>query len=156
LESGTSDMVIAGGADTVQNPFAYLCFSKTHALSPRGRCRTFDEGADGIVISEGIGVLVLKRLDDAERDGDRIYAVIKAVAGSSDGRAKGLTAPRPEGQVRALERAYEKAGFSPDKVTLIEAHGTGTVAGDESEVETLKRVFGAAGGRVQRCAIGSV
>ena len=155
LESGTSDMVIVGGADTVQNPFAYLCFSKTHALSPRGRCRTFDERADGIVISEGIGVLVLKRLVDAERDGDRIYAVIKAVAGSSDGRDKGLTAPRPEGQVRALDRAYAKAGFSPATVGLIEAHGTGTVAGDQAEVESLSRVFNAARALRQSCAIGS-
>src|SRR5262249_60313718 len=98
LEAAPAHMMLVGGADTLQNPFAYLCFSKTHALSPRGRCRTFDEGADGIVISEGIAVLVLKRLADAERDGDRIYAVIKAVAGSSDGKDRGLTAPRPEGQ----------------------------------------------------------
>src|SRR5207302_3889552 len=77
LEHHTSDMVIVGGVDTMQNPFLYLCFSKTHALSPRGRCRTFDESADGIVISEGIAILILKRLADAERDGDRIYAVVK-------------------------------------------------------------------------------
>jgi polyketide-type polyunsaturated fatty acid synthase PfaA len=156
LEAGTSDLVIVGGADTVQNPFGYLAFSKTHALSPHGRCQTFDESADGIVISEGIAILVLKRLADAEREGDRIYGVIKAVAGSSDGRDKGLTAPRPEGQALALERAYAKAGFSPATVGLIEAHGTGTVAGDQAEVETLKRVFGAAGAARQRCAIGSV
>jgi acyl transferase domain-containing protein/NAD(P)-dependent dehydrogenase (short-subunit alcohol dehydrogenase family)/NAD(P)H-dependent flavin oxidoreductase YrpB (nitropropane dioxygenase family) len=156
LEDGTSDMVIVGGVDTVQNPFGYLCFSKTHALSPRGRCRTLDESADGIVISEGIAVLILKRLADAERDGDRVYAVLKAVAGSSDGRDKGLTAPRPEGQALALERAYAKAGFSPATVGLIEAHGTGTVAGDQAEVETLKRVFGAANATRQSCAIGSV
>jgi acyl transferase domain-containing protein/NAD(P)H-dependent flavin oxidoreductase YrpB (nitropropane dioxygenase family)/NAD(P)-dependent dehydrogenase (short-subunit alcohol dehydrogenase family) len=156
LEAGTSDVAIVGGADTVQNPFAFLCFSKTHALSPRGRCRSFDETADGIAISEGIGVLVLKRLQDAERDGDRIYAVIKGVAGSSDGRGKGLTAPRPEGQAVALERAYGKAGISPATVKLIEAHGTGTVAGDQAEVATLKRVFDAAGAPLQGCAIGSV
>ncbi|MDQ4072516.1 MAG: acyltransferase domain-containing protein, partial [Actinomycetota bacterium] len=156
LEAGTSDMVIAGGADTVQNPFGYLAFSKTQALSPTGRCRTFDEEADGIAISEGIAVVVLKRLADAERDGDRIYAVIKSVAGSSDGRAQGLTAPRPEGQVLALERAYAKARFSPATVTLIEAHGTGTVVGDRAEVETLKRVFEAAGASSRGCAIGSV
>ena len=83
------------------------------------------------MISEGIAVLVLKRLADAERDGDRIYAVIKAVAGSSDGKDRGLTAPRPEGQVLALERAYAEAAFSPSTVDLIEAHGTGTVAGDQ-------------------------
>jgi len=156
LESGASDMVIVGGVDTDQCPVAYLGFSKTHTLSPRGRCRTFDETADGIVISEGIAVLVLKRLRDAERDGDRIYAVIKAVGGSSDGRDKSLTAPRPEGQILALERAYAKAGWSPATVSLIEAHGTGTPAGDPAETETLKRVFEAAGAGRRSCAVGSV
>ena len=99
---------------------------------------------------------MLKRLADAERDGDRIYAVIKAVAGSSDGRDKGLTAPRPEGQARALERAYAEAGISPATVGLVEAHGTGTVAGDQAEVETLRRVFDAAEADARACAIGSV
>ena len=103
-------MVILGGVDTVQNPFTYLAFSKTQAFSPRGRCRPFDAGADGIVISEGVAAVVLKRLADAERDGDRIYAVIKGVGASSDGRARGLTAPVVEGQIRAIERAYAKAG----------------------------------------------
>jgi acyl transferase domain-containing protein/NAD(P)H-dependent flavin oxidoreductase YrpB (nitropropane dioxygenase family) len=156
LETGSSDMALAGGIDTAQNPFMFLCFSKTRAHSPRGRCRTFDETADGIVISEGLAILVLKRLADAERDGDRIYAVIKSIAASSDGRDKGLTAPRPEGQARALDRAYAKAGFSPATVGLIEAHGTGTVAGDQAEATTLKRVFEAAGASRQSCAIGSV
>jgi len=156
LEAGTADMMLVGGADTVQNPFAYLSFAKTQALSPRGRCHTFDAGADGIAISEGHAVLVLKRLEDAERDGDRIYAVIKAVAGSSDGRDRGLTAPRPEGQIRALERAYAAAGFSPDTLGLVEAHGTGTVAGDQAEVESLTRVFLSRGTAHQSCAIGSV
>ncbi|MCF6158426.1 MAG: SDR family oxidoreductase [wastewater metagenome] len=156
LESETSDVVIVGGADTMQNPFSYLCFSKTQALSPRGRCKTFDENADGIVISEGVAILVLKRLADAKRDGDKIYAVIKAVSASSDGKAKGLTAPHPEGQSLALDRAYLKAGFSPATVELIEAHGTGTVAGDRAEIETLKRVFERAGAIPQSCAIGSV
>jgi acyl transferase domain-containing protein/NAD(P)H-dependent flavin oxidoreductase YrpB (nitropropane dioxygenase family)/NAD(P)-dependent dehydrogenase (short-subunit alcohol dehydrogenase family) len=156
LETGSSDMALAGGIDTAQNPFMFLCFSKTRAHSPRGRCRTFDETADGIVISEGLAILVLKRLADAERDGDRIYAVIKSIAASSDGRDKGLTAPRPEGQMRALDRAYAKAGFSPATVGLIEAHGTGTVAGDQAETTTLKRVFEAAGAARQSCAIGSV
>jgi len=156
LETGSSDMALAGGIDTAQNPFMFLCFSKTRAHAARGRCRTFDEGADGIVISEGLAILVLKRLADAERDGDRVYAVIKAIGSSSDGRDKGLTAPRPEGQALALERAYAKAGFSPATVGLIEAHGTGTVAGDQAEVTTLKRVFEAAGAPPQTCAIGSV
>ena len=156
LECGATDMVIVGGIDTVNSPFGYLCFSSAHALSPTGRCRTFDDTADGIVISEGLVALVLKRLGDAERDGDRIYAVIRGVAGSSDGRGKGLTAPRPEGQMRVLQRAYAAAGFSPATVGLVEAHGTGTVAGDTAEVTALTRVFGAAGTSPASCAIGSI
>jgi acyl transferase domain-containing protein/NAD(P)H-dependent flavin oxidoreductase YrpB (nitropropane dioxygenase family)/NADP-dependent 3-hydroxy acid dehydrogenase YdfG len=156
LEAHTSDMVITGGVDTMQNPFTYLCFSKTHALSPRGRCRTFDESADGIAISEGIAMMVFKRLEDAERDGDRIYAVIKGAGSSSDGKDRGLTAPRPEGQARALRRAYAKSGISPATVGLIEAHGTGTVAGDGAEVEALTQVFSEAQAQRQGCAVGSV
>lgn len=156
LQTRSSDMVIVGGADMMQSPFAYLSFSKTQALSPTGQCRTFDETADGIVISEGVGVCVLKRLEDAERDGDRIYAVLKSVGASSDGKDKGLTAPRPAGQIRALARAYESAGIPPDTVGLIEAHGTGTVVGDRSEVESLSTFFGGAGALVKSCALGSV
>ncbi len=156
LEAGTSDLVIAGGSDTVQSPFAYVCFSKTHAFSFQGRCRTFDESADGIAISEGVAAIVLKRLSDAQRDGDRIYAVIKGIAGSSDGRDKSLTAPRVEGQLLALKRAYAKAGVSPNTVKLIEAHGTGTVAGDQAEIEALRRLFQSSGASAESCAVGSV
>jgi acyl transferase domain-containing protein/NAD(P)H-dependent flavin oxidoreductase YrpB (nitropropane dioxygenase family) len=156
LESGTSDMVLVGGIDTVNSPFGYLCFSSAQALSPTGRCCTFDERADGIAISEGIVVLVLKREPDAVRDGDRIYSVIRAVAGSSDGRGKGLTAPKPEGQMRVLQRAYAAAGFSPATVGLVEAHGTGTVAGDSAEAGALSRVFGDAGASPASCALGSI
>ena len=145
LETGAADMVILGGVDTVQNPFTYLAFSKTQAFSPRGRCRPFDASADGIVISEGVAALVLKRLADAERDGDRIYAVIKGVGASSDGRARGLTAPVVEGQMRALERAYAKAGVSPATVGYVEAHGTGTALGDVVEIEALGQLFREAG-----------
>jgi acyl transferase domain-containing protein/NAD(P)H-dependent flavin oxidoreductase YrpB (nitropropane dioxygenase family)/short-subunit dehydrogenase len=156
LQVGTSDMVLAGGVDAIQNPFAYLCFAKTHALSPSGHCRPFDAAADGIAISEGFATIVLKRLADAERDGDRIYAVIRGVGAASDGRDRSLTAPRPEGQMRALRRAYAQAGISPDTVGLVEAHGTGTVAGDEAEVKALSTVFGEHSERHQWCAIGSV
>lgn len=156
LESGRSNVVIAGGVDTVQSPFAYMCFSKTQALSPQGKVRTFDRNADGIVISEGIAVVVLKRLADAERDGDRIYAVIKAVAGSSDGKALGMTAPLPAGQMRALNRAYKKAGFSPKTLGLYEAHGTGTVAGDRAEIETIVSTLKSDEAASSSCAIGSV
>lgn len=156
LESHTSDVAIVGGVDAIQNPFAYLCFSKTQALSPSGRCRPFDAQSDGIAISEGFAALVLKRLSDAERDGDRIYAVIRGAGGASDGRDRSLTAPRPEGQIRALERAYAQAGFSPDSVSLIEAHGTGTIAGDQAEIQALSTFFGRSGAAPQRCAVGSV
>jgi acyl transferase domain-containing protein/NAD(P)H-dependent flavin oxidoreductase YrpB (nitropropane dioxygenase family) len=156
LETGAADMVVLGGVDTVQNPFTYLAFSKTQAFSPRGRCRPFDAGADGIVISEGVAALVLKRLADAERDGDRIYAVIKGVGASSDGRARGLTAPVVDGQMRALERAYAKAGVSPSSVGYVEAHGTGTALGDVVEIEALGRLFQDAGARPGHCVVGSV
>jgi len=156
LNDGTSDVAIVMGGDAVQTPYAYVAFSKTHALSPRGRCRPFDAGADGIALAEGVGVAVLKRLADAERDGDRIYAVIKGVGASSDGRDKGLTAPRAEGQLRALDRAYAQARVSPARVGLVEAHGTGTVVGDQTEARAIGELFRAAGGQVQSCAFGSV
>ncbi|MCL2430811.1 MAG: polyketide synthase, partial [Alphaproteobacteria bacterium] len=156
LEAGAADMVILGGVDTVQNPLTYLGFSKTQAFSPRGRCRPFDAGANGIVIGEGVAAVVLKRLADAERDGDRIYAVIKGIGASSDGRARGLTAPVVEGQIRAIERAYAKAGVSPATVGYVEAHGTGTALGDVVEFESLSQVFRSAGVGPQDCVVGSV
>jgi acyl transferase domain-containing protein/NAD(P)H-dependent flavin oxidoreductase YrpB (nitropropane dioxygenase family) len=156
LVAGRSDFVIAGGVDTVQGPFGYLCFSKTQALSPRGRCSTFDAGGDGIVISEGIAMVALKRLADARRDGDRIYAVIKGVGASSDGNAKGLTAPLPAGQLRAMRRAYRMAGFGPSSVGLFEAHGTGTVAGDTAELESTTRLMREEGAAPRSAVIGSV
>ena len=156
LETGRADAVIAGGVDTLQSPFGYLCFAKTTALSPRGVCNTFDQAADGIVISEGLAAVVLKRLSDAERDGDRIYAVIKGVGASSDGRAKGLTAPLPKGQRRALRRAYAQAGFEPSSVQLFEAHGTGTVAGDKAELDTVSGILDGADVPARSVAIGSV
>ncbi len=149
-------MVLLGATDTHNQPGDYLSFSKTHAFSQHGRCRTFDATADGIVISEGMAMVVLKRLADAERDGDRIYAVIKGIGGSSDGRDLSLTAPRPAGQVLALNRAYEDAGISPNSVTLVEAHGTGTVAGDRAEIEALRQVYESAGTKLRSCAVGSV
>ncbi|MDR3415074.1 MAG: beta-ketoacyl synthase N-terminal-like domain-containing protein, partial [Nevskia sp.] len=156
LESGRSNFAIAGGVDTVQSPFGFLCFSKTQALSPSGKPKTFDQAADGICISEGLAVIALKRLADAERDGDRIYAVIKAVAGSSDGKALGMTAPRPEGQKRALKRAYARAGFSPATLGMAEAHGTGTAVGDRAEAKTITETLQAEGAAPKSCAIGSV
>ncbi len=156
LAAKRSDLILAGGVDTVQGPFGYMCFSKTHALSPRGKCNTFDVSSDGIVISEGLAMVVLKRYEDAKRDGDRIYAVIKGIGGGSDGKAKGLTAPLPAGQLRAMRRAYEQAGFGPETVELFEAHGTGTVAGDTAELESTTRLIQEAGGSNHQAVVGSV
>ncbi|MGQ0502938.1 MAG: SDR family NAD(P)-dependent oxidoreductase [Panacagrimonas sp.] len=156
LETGRSSMVLAGGFDTTQTAFGFTYFAKTHALSAKGQPRTFDQAADGIATSEGVAMIALKRLADAERDGDRIYAVIKATAGSSDGKALGLTAPRSEGQVRALNRAYRKAGFSPASLGLVEAHGTGTPLGDRTEAQTISRALNEAQATPGSVAIGSV
>ncbi|HEV2372499.1 MAG TPA: SDR family NAD(P)-dependent oxidoreductase [Streptosporangiaceae bacterium] len=156
LAAGTSDMVLCGGADTHNGVYDFAMFASVHALSPSGRCAPFDASADGIALGEGVACVVLKRLADAERDGDRIYAVVKGVAGSSDGRSLGLTAPRPEGQRRALDRAYAMAGISPADVGLIEAHGTGTVVGDRAELATLTGLFTESGARPGTCVVGSV
>lgn len=156
LASGTSDLVLAGGADLHNAVGDFLLFSSVHALSRTGRSRPFDADADGIALGEGVAVVVCKRLADAQRDGDRIYAVIKGIAGSSDGRSLGLTAPRKEGQMRALVRAYDRAGVSPRDVGLAEAHGTGTVVGDRTELATLTEVFTAAGVEPGEVTLGSV
>ncbi|MEL7207838.1 MAG: beta-ketoacyl synthase N-terminal-like domain-containing protein, partial [Actinomycetota bacterium] len=156
LVAGTSDFVLCGGTDLHNGINDYLLFSSVHALSPTGQCRTFDAEADGITLGEGVACVALKRLADAERDGDRIYAVLKGMAGSSDGRHLGLTAPRKEGQRSALDRAYTQAGVSPADVGLIEAHGTGTVVGDRTELATLTEVFSEAGAEAGATSLGSV
>ncbi|MGW7406633.1 beta-ketoacyl synthase N-terminal-like domain-containing protein, partial [Streptomyces sp. NPDC054833] len=156
LTAGTSDVVLCGGADLHNGINDYVLFSSVHALSPTGRSRAFDGSADGIALGEGVACVVLKRLADAERDGDRIYGVIKGLGSSSDGRSLGLTAPRPEGQRVALERAYRNAGVSPATVGLVEAHGTGTVVGDRTELTVLGEVFAKAGARPGGCVLGSV
>ncbi|MFI6983403.1 SDR family NAD(P)-dependent oxidoreductase [Embleya sp. NPDC050154] len=156
LNTGSSDLVLCGGVDTHNGINDFLMFSSVRALSPSGRCATFDADADGIALGEGAVCVLLKRLADAERDGDRVYAVVKGVGGSSDGRSLGLTAPRPEGQRRALERAYRAAGVSPAEVGLVEAHGTGTVVGDHAELDTLTQVFAENGATPGACAVGSV
>ncbi|MCR6485850.1 SDR family NAD(P)-dependent oxidoreductase [Amycolatopsis sp. OK19-0408] len=156
LRAGTSSLVLCGAVDLHNGIHDYLMFTSAGALSPTGRCRPFDAAADGIALGEGVACLVLKRLSDAERDGDRIYAVVKGVGAASDGKALGLTAPRPEGQHRALTRAYRDAGVSPVDVGLVEAHGTGTVVGDATELRTLTDFFTASGAEPGACVLGSV
>jgi polyketide-type polyunsaturated fatty acid synthase PfaA len=150
------NLMVTGGVDTDNSIFTYLCFSKTPALSLKQESRPFDSNADGILLGEGIGMFVLKRLADAQRDGDRIYAVVKGIGTSSDGRFKSIYAPRLEGQVNALQRAYADADVNPASVGLVEAHGTGTLAGDPVEFESLKQVFQESEAGQQSIALGSV
>ncbi|MBD2302192.1 type I polyketide synthase [Nostoc sp. FACHB-190] len=151
-----ADMMLTGGVDTDNTIMAYISFSKTPAVSPSESVKPFDAKSDGMMLGEGIGMIVLKRLEDAERDNDKIYAVIKGIGTSSDGRYKSIYAPRKEGQVTALRRAYEDAGFSPATVGLMEAHGTGTMAGDPTEFGSLRDFFGVHDQKKQHIALGSV
>lgn len=137
------DAVIAGGVDRNMGAHTFVKFCKIGALSANGS-RPFGEGADGFVMGEGSASFLLKRLSDAERDGDRIYAVLRGVGASSDGKGKGITAPNPVGQILATRRAWENAGIDPATATLVEAHGTSTRVGDVAEVESLATVFGGA------------
>ena len=156
LTSRRANMMLTGGVDTDNSILAYMCFSKTPAVSSSQTPKPFDIDSDGMMLGEGAGMLVLKRLEDAEADGDRIYAVIKGIGTSSDGRHKSIYAPRPEGQMRALRRAYREAGFEPTTVGAIEAHGTGTMAGDPAEFTALKAVFGEDNDVKQQIALGSI
>ncbi len=152
-----ADMVIVGGVDTMNGIFMHMCFSKTPALSKSGDCAPFSDKADGTMLGEGMAMFALRRLEDAERDGDHVYAVLRGIGTSSDGRSKSVYAPVPEGQARCLRRAYDAAGYSPSTVELVEAHGTGTKAGDAAEFGGLKMVWDESG-RADRqwCAVGSV
>jgi acyl transferase domain-containing protein/NAD(P)H-dependent flavin oxidoreductase YrpB (nitropropane dioxygenase family) len=156
LTSNRAGMVVLGGADLHNSINDFLMFSSTYALSRKGYCATFDAEADGITLGEGIGVLILKRLEDAERDGDTIHAVIRGIGASSDGRSLGLTAPSKRGQMRSLREAYASTGIQPSDVGLIEAHGTGTVVGDRIELSALTDVFLDAATPAGRTQLGSV
>jgi acyl transferase domain-containing protein len=151
-----SDMVILGGVDMHNSKTDYIMFSSSRVLSSIGRCASFDAEADGIVLGEGVGVLVLKRLEDAEQDGNKIYAVIKGLGGSSDGRNFGVTTPSRKGETKALERAYQNAGILPSQAGLIETHGTGTVVGDRVELSVLTDLFLNSGSLPNQTCIGSV
>lgn len=142
LRDGEADVALAGGVNIMANPFASLMFAELGVISPTSNIHAFSEDADGIVRSEAAGFVVLKRVDDALRDGDTILAVIKGSATNSDGHSNGLTAPNPDAQVDVLERAYADAGLDPAAVDLVEAHGTGTLLGDPIEATALGTVLG--------------
>ena len=156
LSTGRSEMVITGGVDTINDAFMHMCFSRTQILSPSGRIRPFSQEADGTLLGEGVGMVVLKRLADAKRDGDRIYAVIKGIGAGSDGKSQSIYAPRVSGQVKVLRQAYAQAGVATESVAMLEAHGTGTRVGDEVEFRALCEVFGQGDGPPNRCALGTV
>jgi amino acid adenylation domain-containing protein len=141
IRAGGCDTAIAGGVNTLLLPDSFIGFSRAGMLSPDGRSKPFSDAANGYARGEGLGLVFLKRLADAERDGDRILAVVRASAENHGGRAGSLTAPNPKAQAELLRTAYRQAGFDPRTVSYIEAHGTGTKLGDPIEVEGLRAAF---------------
>ncbi len=140
LRRGSCRIAVVGGVYLNLTPDSLIGFSTLRALSATGVCRPFDEGADGFVLGEGAGVVVVRPLADALAAGDRVYAVIKGIGSANDGASPGPLAPAPEGQLRAMRRAYDDAGVAPSTVGFLEAHGTGTATGDRAEVEALRRL----------------
>jgi len=156
LLTGKCDTAIVGGVHICASVPFLLIFCAFQAMSFQSRIRPFDQDADGTIPGEGVGVVILKRLQEAEDDGDRIYAVIKGVGSASDGRAVSVTAPRVEGEELAVRRAFEMAQVPTQTIRLIEAHGVGTTVGDVVEIEAMRRVFGSRDQLGPRCALGTV
>ncbi|OSC23471.1 type I polyketide synthase, partial [Mycolicibacillus koreensis] len=148
-----ADLALAGGVNLILRPETQLALSKWGMLSPRGACHAFDAGADGFVRGEGAGVVVLKRLTDAVRDGDRVLAVVRGSAVNSDGRSNGMTAPNAPAQRDVIRSALRAADVAASSVNFIETHGTGTALGDPIEFDALAAVYGGGQGR---CALGAV
>ncbi|WP_180929722.1 SDR family NAD(P)-dependent oxidoreductase [Streptomyces sp. AJS327] len=156
LQAGESEMCLVGGVELLLDETPYLKLSASRALSPDGRCRAFDAGANGIVLGEGAGAVLIKPLAAALRDGDRVHAVVEATAVNNDGRTMGLTTPSPEAQRELVAGALATAGVSADTVSYVEAHGTGTMIGDPIELKALTTVFREFSEDRGYCAVGSV
>ncbi len=156
LHTGDCDLALAGGVNVLLSPVISIATSRARMLSPDGRCKTFDAAADGYVRSEGCGVLVLKRLSEAQRDGDHIHAVVRGSAVNQDGASGGLTVPNGGAQQRVIAAALSRAGLAGGDVDYLEAHGTGTALGDPIEVQAAAAVYGAGGDRARPLLIGSV
>jgi acyl transferase domain-containing protein/7-keto-8-aminopelargonate synthetase-like enzyme len=159
LRAGVCNMAVAGGVYLNLGPDNLVGFSRIGAISPSGACRPFDAKADGFVMGEGVGVVILKRLDEALRDGDRVYAVIKGTGCNNDGRGEGPMTPRPEGQKDAMRRAHSQLDFGVDTITYVETHGTATTVGDVVEVGALRQFFSERLGKPvdeQYCWLGSI
>jgi acyl transferase domain-containing protein/thioesterase domain-containing protein/SAM-dependent methyltransferase/aryl carrier-like protein len=156
LRTGECRMALAGGVNLILAPDTTVFASKARMLAPDGRCKSFDESANGYVRGEGCGIVVLKRLSDARADGDHILAVIRGTASNQDGRSSGLTAPNGPSQVAVIKEALANGDLKPDDIDLIEAHGTGTALGDPIEAGALADVFGAGRGPENPLRVGSV
>ena len=156
LRMNKIDMAIVGGVHANVLPGTLVMFSMLGALARSGRIRPFSAEADGTLLSEGVGMAIVKRLEDARKDGDRIYATIRGIGASSDGRGQGLLTPRLEGEALALSRAYESCGIDPASVGLFEAHGTATKVGDATEILALSGLLGPRKTELPTCALGSV
>ena len=155
LDRRQADVMLAGGVSRPDCLYTQIGFSQLQALSPSGRCAPFDKSADGLVVGEGAGILVLKRLGDALDDKDEIHGLIQGIGISNDMHGN-LLAPDTEGQVRAMRSAYDGAGWAPQSIDIIECHGAGTPVGDATELRSLSRVWGKKGWERRQCAIGSV
>jgi acyl transferase domain-containing protein/NADP-dependent 3-hydroxy acid dehydrogenase YdfG len=156
LLSGESEMAVAGGVEILLDEHPYLLLSAGKALSPDGRCHTFDAKANGIVPGEGCGAVILKRLDQALLDGDRIYGVLEVSTANNDGHTMGVITPNLEAQKDAVQTSLQKSGINPRTITYLETHGTGTMIGDPIELKGLTQVFGSFTPDTRFCAVGSV
>ncbi|HEY2735902.1 MAG TPA: beta-ketoacyl synthase N-terminal-like domain-containing protein, partial [Polyangiales bacterium] len=156
LRTGDCDLALAGGVSLLLKPHGFVEFSRLRGLSPSGRCRSFSDDADGASWAEGCGVVLLKRLSDAQRDGDRVLALIRGTALNQDGRSQGLTAPNGPAQERVIRRALESSGLTPRDIDYVEAHGTGTSLGDPIEAGALAEVFGRERAGMKRLWLGSL
>ena len=156
LVAGNCDSALAGGVGVMATPSTHIMTAQSGMLSQDGKCYTFDQRANGFVPGEAVGVVMLKRLEDAEKDNDRIYGVIQGWGVNQDGKTNGITAPNAESQKGLEKEVYEKFGIDPNQIQLIEAHGTGTKLGDPIEVDALKQSFKNFTNNKEYCALGSV
>ncbi|MEV0359105.1 SDR family NAD(P)-dependent oxidoreductase [Nocardia sp. NPDC050697] len=156
LANGDCEVALAGGVNVMLQPETFVLMCKGGFLATDGRCKSFDASADGYGRGEGAGMVALKKLDDAVRDGDRIYAVVKATGSNQDGRTTAITVPNVDSQESLARQVCVRSGLAPESITYVEAHGTGTLVGDPVELRALGRVFGSPSGRTESLGVGSV
>lgn len=156
LGRGEIEMAIVGGVNAMLTPETFVAMCKGRFLAPDGRCKTFDASADGYARGEGAGVLVLRPVEAARADGDRVYAVVKATGSNQDGRTTGITVPNPQAQADLIREVTARAGIDPAQIGFVEAHGTGTAVGDPLEMEAIGTTLGRAAGRLEPVRVGSI